>query len=187
LPGTFPLLDQHGKPVETTVNPKLSWRVEILPFIGEDDLYKQFNLAEPWDSPHNKQLIPRMPKMYSHPAADPTWARDGLTVYRVVTGSHSAFRPGAARPTFLTDGRNWPSNTIMIAESADPVIWTKPDEMEYEPDKPLPKLREYFRGRYLLVTFDGKVHTTPTSISEKTLRSAMTIDDDGHQWDNYDR
>src|SRR5260370_4929892 len=42
--------DKQGKPL-------LSWRVHLLPFIEQEDLYKEFHLDEPWDSEHNKQLI----------------------------------------------------------------------------------------------------------------------------------
>src|SRR5262249_7254639 len=52
--------DAKGKPL-------LSWRVAILPFIEEEALYRQFKLDEPWDSPHNKKLIPLMPKTYAAP------------------------------------------------------------------------------------------------------------------------
>src|SRR5687768_11208075 len=37
--------------------PGLSWRVAILPMLGEEPLYKEFHLDEPWDSPHNKPLV----------------------------------------------------------------------------------------------------------------------------------
>ena len=33
--------------------PLLSWRVSLLPFLGYDNLYEQFNLDEAWDSPNN--------------------------------------------------------------------------------------------------------------------------------------
>lgn len=39
----------EGKPLH-------SWRVLLLPFIGQEALYKQFKLEEPWDSPHNLSL-----------------------------------------------------------------------------------------------------------------------------------
>ncbi len=177
LPGSLPVRDQDGKPLGPTGKPQLSWRVEILPFIEEDDLYKQFNLAEPWDSPTNKRLIPLMPKMYAHPKADPRWASEGLTVYRVFSGPRCAFQPGADKPIRLTDIMDGQSNTIMIAESADPVVWTKPDEMEYDDNKPIPKLGEYFSGRYQVAIFDGSVRRISTSISDRTLRNAITIDD----------
>ena len=37
----------------------------ILPYIEEGQLYQQFKLDEPWDSPHNKKLIALMPKIYA--------------------------------------------------------------------------------------------------------------------------
>src|SRR5947207_1926384 len=56
LPGD--IRSKDGKPL-------LSWRVAILPFIDEDDLYKQFKLDEPWDSENNKKLIEKLPKTYA--------------------------------------------------------------------------------------------------------------------------
>ncbi|MBM4090163.1 MAG: DUF1559 domain-containing protein, partial [Planctomycetes bacterium] len=53
-------LDANGKPL-------LSWRVHILPFVEEVALYEQFKLDEPWDSPHNSQLIDKMPRVYQNP------------------------------------------------------------------------------------------------------------------------
>ena len=49
--GHFPtnIVDADGKPL-------LSWRVAILPFIEEMNLYDQFRLDEPWDSEHNIKL-----------------------------------------------------------------------------------------------------------------------------------
>src|SRR5262245_18711959 len=45
--------------------PLLSWRVAILPYIEQQALYKDFKLDEPWDSPLNKKLIPKMPKIFA--------------------------------------------------------------------------------------------------------------------------
>ena len=39
-------------------------RVHVLPYLPQSELYNQFNLNEPWDSPHNKGLIARMPAVY---------------------------------------------------------------------------------------------------------------------------
>ncbi len=43
---------------------KLSWRVYLLPFVEQNELYQQFHLDEAWDSPHNKQLLDKMPDVY---------------------------------------------------------------------------------------------------------------------------
>jgi Protein of unknown function (DUF1559) len=63
--GRFPtaaIADSQGKSL-------LSWRVAILPYLGanEQNLYKQFHLDEPWDSPANKRLLIRMPNVYRSP------------------------------------------------------------------------------------------------------------------------
>ena len=58
--GRFPAaaISKDGKPL-------LSWRVALLPFLGEKGLYEQFHLDEPWDSPHNKLLLDQMPNVYA--------------------------------------------------------------------------------------------------------------------------
>ena len=60
--GHFPadVRDKDGKPL-------LSWRVQILPYLEQERLYKQFKLDEPWDSEHNKKLIDKMPKTLRSP------------------------------------------------------------------------------------------------------------------------
>src|SRR5438874_420269 len=47
--------------------PVLSWRVSLLPYLQRGDLYNQFHLDEPWDSPHNIVLLDRMPDVYRCP------------------------------------------------------------------------------------------------------------------------
>ncbi|MBI3412168.1 MAG: DUF1559 domain-containing protein [Planctomycetes bacterium] len=54
-----------GDPRNVGTMPLLSWRVAILPLLEEDALYKEFRLEEPWDSPHNIKLLPRIPKVFA--------------------------------------------------------------------------------------------------------------------------
>ena len=60
--------DAHGKFPTNVYGPKgeplLSWRVHLLPYLEEDNLYKQFKMDEAWDGPNNKELIEKMPKVY---------------------------------------------------------------------------------------------------------------------------
>ncbi|HKB04137.1 MAG TPA: DUF1559 domain-containing protein, partial [Gemmataceae bacterium] len=51
------ITDKAGKPL-------LSWRVELLPYMEQADLYKQFRRDEPWDSEHNLQLLAKMPDVF---------------------------------------------------------------------------------------------------------------------------
>jgi hypothetical protein len=70
--------------------PLLSWRVAILPFLGQNELYQQFRLNEPWDSPHNKALIGKMPAVFETPAS-PT--PKGYTRFRGFAGKGTVFDP----------------------------------------------------------------------------------------------
>jgi hypothetical protein len=122
--------DKHGKPL-------YSWRVLLLPYCGlqqEEELYKEFHLDEPWDSPHNQQFVNRRPWFYGR-RGDPA----GMTRYRVFIGPHTAFDP---------DNLNWHGfersderfNTIIVVEAAEAVPWTAPFELEYDDAKPLAPL-----------------------------------------------
>ncbi len=59
--------------------PLLSWRVLILPFLDQNDLFREFHLDEPWDSPHNRTLIAKMPVTYRCPVERADLAGEGKT------------------------------------------------------------------------------------------------------------
>ena len=44
--------------------PLYSWRVLILPYLEQKDLYDEFDLNEAWDSPHNRELLAKRPAVY---------------------------------------------------------------------------------------------------------------------------
>lgn len=112
----------------------LSWRVHLLPFLEQENLYREFHLDEPWDSPHNRKLIPRMPSVYQNPSAP---AKPGMAHYVGLVGKGTFFEGTKGRlPIDVTDGF---SNTLMLVE-VNPdrgVIWTKPDDLPFDPDNPL--------------------------------------------------
>jgi hypothetical protein len=150
--------------------PLLSWRVALLPYMEEGALYNEFQLNEPWDSEHNRRLIPRMPKTFAFPVAKEE-AAQGLTYYRAIIGPDTAFSPGSRYPASIADGT---SQTIMIVEAEDPVPWTKPDELVYDPKKPLPRFNKRSSRGFNAVLWDGSVRTILHETSDSTLRAAIT-------------
>lgn len=158
------VVNKAGKPL-------LSWRVLILPFIEQQQLYKQFKLDEPWDSPNNIKLLDKMPRVYAEPA--PTKAKKNETHYRVFVGNGAAF--DSLRGPKLVEFTDGTSNTILVATAADPVPWTKPDELSFEPDKDMKKLLGFFYGPVTMVGFaDGSVRAISQGISKTTLNALLT-------------
>ena len=108
----FPANATHDK----KGNALLSWRVQLLPYLGEEKLYKEFHLDEPWDGEHNKKLIARMPAVFRSPTS-PKLAADGKTTYLAPVGDATMFPDGrGVRIAEVTDGT---SNTILFVDAAD--------------------------------------------------------------------
>jgi hypothetical protein len=165
------IADKAGKPL-------LSWRVAILPFIEQDTLYKEFKLDEPWDSAHNKKLLAKMPDVYGLPGTK--GMPRNATFYRVFTGPGTVFPTTDGKPqpglsvAQITDGT---SNTLMVVEAGKAVPWTKPDELPYEPRKPLPGLGGIFKEGFHVVLCDGSVRLFDRKANETNLRRAITAQD----------
>jgi len=149
----------------------LSWRVHVLPFIEQGELYRQFHLDEPWDSEHNRKLISKMPDLYRSPNAA---ANVTTTNYLAVTGKGNAFdgKEGTQFRSFV-DGL---SNTIMFVE-ADldrSVVWTKPADLEFDADDPLDGLGDLRPGVFQVAMGDGSIQTISNTIDLGVLRALMT-------------
>jgi uncharacterized protein (TIGR03067 family) len=151
--------------------PLLSWRVAILPFVEEGQLFREFKLDEPWDSEHNKKLLARMPKLYE-PVRGKT-KEPHSTFYQVFTGPDTPFTgPKPARiPATFRDGL---SQTILIVEAGEAVPWTKPADIPYDAKQPLPKLGGLFEQGFNMAMGDGSVMWVNRLFDERILRGAIT-------------
>ncbi len=151
--------DASGKPL-------LSWRVHLLPFMEEKALYEQFKLDEPWDSEHNKKLIPLVVKVYQDPSAH---LQPGMTTYLVPVGKGTVF--GSQEPLRMQDIVDGTSNTIMIV-SATPdqaVPWTKPEDLKVTQADPKKGLFDAQHTSFLAALCDGSVHNIPATIGNELL------------------
>jgi RNA polymerase sigma factor (sigma-70 family) len=164
-----PTTGRAGKPGKAL----LSWRVAILPYLGEHELYKQFKLDEPWDGPHNRRLLRKMPKVYAPPGGS---AREPYsTYYQVFVGEHAAFeRHQAMRIPSFTDGT---SNTLLIVEAGGAVPWTKPEDLHFSPDDPIPELGGLFPRVFHGAMADGSVHAFSKRADPEMLRKLIMRDD----------
>ena len=152
--------------------PLLSWRVHILPYLEQQNLYDSFKLDEPWDSEHNKRLIEKMPKIFAAPGAKS--AEEYKTVYLLPRGEGTGFSDN--KPVSIAQIRDGTSNTIMIVEASndDAVIWTKPDDKVIDAMEPIAGLVGLRQDGFICAFFDGSVHFMKKDIDKKTLQALFT-------------
>jgi hypothetical protein len=129
-----------------------SWRIELLPFVDQEALYKQYRMNEPWDSENNKKVLEKMPAVFRSPFDDPKSTNSG---YYALVGPGTMFEGTAGiRMAQVTDGS---SNTLLIVEAKRSIPWTKPDDIAFDPEKPLPEVGGFIKGRFAGAMADGSV------------------------------
>ena len=159
----FPAADGNG--LSGAEAKGLSWRVHMLPYLDNNGLYQKFHFDEPWDSEHNKSLLPLMPAVFKVNGVE----EPGMTTMHIFTGDKTAFPEGKA-PSIrdITDGT---SNTIMAViagpETAQP--WTKPGGLPFDEQDPLAALGTI--GDVLnLVLMDGSAFSMPAPLDPSTIK-----------------
>ena len=159
--------------------PAVSWRVKILPYLEQANLYEQYNFDEPWDSENNMKVAKQMPATFMNPQST---AEEGYTVYRGVGGVSGVMGVDAEGKsvgrTFgkITDGS---SNTILFVECPDhmAVPWTKPDG-GIDPEKVSPwKLQGNYSGGFSTSFCDGSTRFIATSLGTETFKALLGFDD----------
>lgn len=156
------LLDASGRAT-------LSWRVALLPHLGERALYEQFRLDEPWDSRHNSALLQKRPDVYA--PVGRVKAEPGATFYQAFVGPGTAFDPVEALdyPDF-TDGT---VNTLAVVEGGKTVLWTEPADLRYRPGEPLPRLGGVFEDGFTAAFVSGDVRFFDHKLTDETTVAAL--------------
>lgn len=165
------ILDKDGKPL-------LSWRVAILPYLDQPNIYKLFKLDEPWDSATNKPLSEIILKLYMSGDFDPKHI--GYTSVKRFTGPNTLHRPGE-RILLPRLPDNALRATLLLAELGTPVPWSKPEDPIIEPaakDKPfIPKDPPVWTGIYsnvINVAFaDTQAASLKPDLSSETVASLI--------------
>lgn len=114
--------------VDDQGNPLHSWRVLILPYLDENELYSKIDLTVPWDHPNNLAFHNQMPEIY-HCLADPT--NDGTTAYLMATGPNCFGNQAEERQ--FDDFLDGTSYTVAIIESTTKrTNWMSPNDISIE-------------------------------------------------------
>ena len=170
--------DSHKRFPPRTVTDKngkalLSWRVHLLPFLEENDLYQQFHFDEAWDSEHNKTLIDKMPAVFTA-AGDGELAKQFKTRY--VSPANAEACLGSKEGTRIAEIADGMSQTILAVEARTDaaVIWTKPDDIVIDVKAPFKFLKDARQGTFLALMCDGRVVAISDKISAMNLNALIT-------------
>jgi prepilin-type processing-associated H-X9-DG protein len=153
-----------------------SWRVLILPFLGQQGLYNSIDLSQPWDSPVNAPFLATRPPEFGCPSDVAPGATS--TNYVAVVGDKCVFRgEKSVSIQEITDGT---SNTILVGEVVGTNIpWMKPDDLS------LSSFRGFSSKHSDAVHFlmcDGSVHSMPSKPSLPATPAPAQFTREGSDW-----
>lgn len=170
--GSYPpayLTDAKGRPQH-------SWRVLLLPFLGEQELYDLYRFDEPWNSRHNAGVIEHMPLVYRCPKDNESPLRQANVA--VVTGPGTLFE-GARRfkRGDITDGANQTLLVVEVANTGYP--WTAPrdltlDELQMSINTDSHGLSSHHPRWMNALLANGRAISVPESTSPAILRALCT-------------
>jgi hypothetical protein len=170
--GCFPpayVTDRDGKPMH-------SWRVLILPFLEQQQLYNAYNFAEPWDGPNNHKLESQIGRTYLRAGLESDHV--GTTSFVAVVGPQTAW-PGA-RPITDKEIGDGLSRTLHVVEVPDGRFrWMEPRDLEFDKMSLLINSGPHNGlgsrlGGARVASLDGAVRWLDEDFDPKTLRAMLT-------------
>ena len=161
----FPNLNSSG---DKSAHVPRSWRVELLPLLGQEELYKQYRLDQPWDSEANLKVLRQMPANYRSPFDQPTSTNAS---YFAVVGPGTVFDGEEGTPlAAISDGT---SNTLLWVEAKRDIPWTKPEDIAYAAGEAVPAFGGWMKDREFTVAYcDGSVRVL-ADVAEPALRQLI--------------
>lgn len=156
----------------------LSWRVLVLPFLEQQELYSKFHLDEPWDSPHNLKVASAIPPVYKMQGKQEL-DENGVpktTLLAPLTKNSIFGKPGA--PTEFRNVVDGTSNTIWLVEagSSKAVPWTKPADLVINTSDPMTSIfGDEEPADFIASMADGSVHMLKATLAKKVINALITM------------
>jgi hypothetical protein len=114
---------------EASAGIPVSWRVLMLPRLDSNDLFEQYKFDEPWNGPHNRELVRYMREVFARPA-EPTDQLENtfVTHYFAIVGPATVWPDSKAKKVRdIPDGRE---QTILLIEDVNRDIqWSEPRDL----------------------------------------------------------
>lgn len=168
-----------------------SWRVLILPFHEQQNLFDQYSLEDGWDAPINAPVLDTFLPIYCCPS-QPTDQHSNYrhSSYVAITGADTCFPMDA--PLGFESIPDGTGRTIMLVEVKPPVTWAEPRDMtpeeflEYVRNcetklDDIPHVSHDFFGTHYngwnIALADGSIHFLPARPSLEQLEQMLRSND----------
>lgn len=175
--GTYPVpmtVDSKGTPLH-------SWRVLLLPYLGEEDLYDRINLDRPWDHAENVMALQySTPLVYTHPSTN-NYSYGSGPAYFLITGTGTLFpTTGPLAPEDVTDDA---TQTLLVVEGSPvtpPMSWAEPVDLPFAmmtgrlAGNPGNEPGGLLEGGVAAATVDGRGHFIEDTIAPTDFLSLVT-------------
>ena len=172
--GCFPpahIADEDGKPMH-------SWRVLLLPFLGQQALYDEYDFEEPWNGPNNQMVADTVISMYRCPTNAGSDAFE--TNYVMIVGP-GAISDGTGTSS-VSDMGDSPADVIVVFEvAASAINWMEPrdlnaDEISFRTNESIQQMRpSNHQGFIYVLAADGSVQTVNTTTSPASIRAMTAV------------
>ncbi len=144
-----------------------SWRTLLLPYLGEQELAAKYRFDEPWDGPHNRELVAQCPEVFQ----SPHWGTEpGRTNFYGVIGRRTAWP--AQHAISMERALDGTSNTIHVVEGPPVAQWLEPRDLGVR------EWTEVFRNQTRpashITCMDGAVRRLSKNIDQTLLASLLT-------------
>ncbi len=146
-----------------------SWRVAILPFLEQGELYKKYRFSEPWNSEHNLAVTKIMPETYKHPLSE----SETNTNYFAVVGPETLFAEG--KKMKFDDVTDASHNTVLVVEALRDCHWAKPEDISFDEAARVETLGGLNENTFTVTRVDSSTHQLPNEIPPLIFRSFLTI------------
>lgn len=160
----YALIDNQGQP-------RLSWRVMILPELGYEDLFNLFRFDQPWNSTHNRELLAYMPKVFQLTASSP----DGKTYLSTVVGPLSVM--GAHKKRRFSALKRAADTLIVLVElnRQRGIPWTCPSDLQLFELENAERVLHPSQQQTLVGLLSGEARQIPIATSPELWEKAVRL------------
>ncbi|MDA1230776.1 MAG: DUF1559 domain-containing protein [Planctomycetota bacterium] len=160
--GSFPSAYSQSQPPH-------SWRVALLPWLDQEQLFDSYDRQSAWDTQANRLLLTQRPADYHCPeVTDPTYSS-----YQAVLGIQTAWPFDS--PSRIIDFTDGTANTAMVVDLHEfATEWTRPADPRFDDVMAaIPRVQQH-SGTSNMLFADGSVRLVSNKIDPSVTRMILT-------------